>query len=156
MNLKLNIEKELTGYIGKELACPDGEKRTLKTFELGGNGITTLHWGGGQFKEIPTGNFWNEWPAYLPERHPDAPVAPTELAKVSLTPQTQNAEMQAQAVINTNDVVALLREQMLRVKSSANAIPQAKTMGDLAKQIIEAEKLKLETIKVIHSINNQK
>jgi len=155
MNPKLNIEKELTEHIGKEVRCPDGELRTLKIFDYSASGSITLDWTNGDSVRMTATEFWNEWPGYELARNPAAPVNAVELVQASVTTQTKQAELQAKAIIDTSDVTALLREQMLKVKNNSLAIPQAKTMGDLAKQIIEAEKLKLEAIKVIHSINQK-
>lgn len=153
---KLAIEKELTSFIGKELICPDGETRKLVTFECGRNDRTTLHFGAGKFKEIENSDFEKEWTRYSLVRLPEAPVAPVDLAQAVATPSVKIAEMQAAQLIDVSDVTMLLKEQMLRVKQDGKNMAQAKVMADLAKQIIEANKLKLETMKLVRDINSSK
>ena len=154
--LRLLIEKEMAPHTGKRFVCPDDQVlRTLVGVQCGKNDVTAVCFEGGYFQEYPSADFGATWKLYKPEVDPDAPVSETRIAEVVSSPAIKRLQGQASGLVQTHGLTATLLQQIENVKKDPKAIPQAKTVNELAKQVIEIEKMKLEAIRLVQTLTKE-
>lgn len=174
MTTQADIEKELKGALNLQFTCPDGKNRLFVAFEIVDN-VVTLQFRGGYFPEFDLHEFETEWnrftpvhdgfvvpiqtePSIEPSRKPSQQLSqpPTQVQDVATHSATlvQSTRQQADEVMDTSEMVKLLGDQMKKVAGgNPAAVDQAHAMANLARQMLEAGKLRLNIMKVVHQIN---